>query len=119
MLVLIFAEVSYSLQLRPHISCDEVCQSRGLLCTEQDHGFTDENVLNIFTSLLGKPCRTGFNTTDGWTRTGPTYLNYTAGSHERRCRGWKSIPKQIFCEAVPVKAATVRLCPCINGTGNV
>ena len=110
--------VKYYLQQKPIISCDEVCQSRGLLCTAEDHGFTDESVLRIFTSLLPSPCKTGFSYTDGWRGVGPSYLNHTDG-HERagRCYGWKSIPKQILCGKVPRVPTTVRLCPCVSGKG--
>ena len=110
--------VKYYLQQQPRISCDEVCQSRGLLCTAEDHGFTNENVLSIFASLLPSPCKTDFSNTDRWGEGGPSYLNHTDG-HKRagRCYGVKSIPKQILCGKVPSQPTTVRLCPCINGKG--
>ena len=86
----------------------------------EDHGFTDESVLSIFTSLLGKPCKTGFNITDGWQEAGPYYLNLTDG-HKRagRCYGWKSIPKRFVCGKVPINRSTLRLCPCVSGKGLV
>ena len=84
----------------------------------EDHGFTDESVLSIFTSLLGKPCKTGFNITDGWQEAGPYYLNLTHGhKNAGKCMGWKSIPKQLLCGKVPTQPATVRLCPCVNDNG--
>ena len=98
-------------------SCDQVCESHGLLCTAKDHGFEEEKVLGIFQQLLGKKCTTGFNDTDEWNELGPSYANHPKGHEQRgRCLGWKNIPKQINCEAKPPNAHVQRLCPCINGT---
>ena len=108
--------MKYYLQSKEFRSCDQVCGSHGLLCTAKDHGFKDENILNIFQQLLGRKCKTGFNDTDGWNEVGPSYADYSQGHEQRgRCLGWKNIPKQINCEAKPHNAHVHRLCPCING----
>ena len=109
--------MKYYLQRMTFRSCDQVCESHGLLCTAKDHGFEEEKVLGIFQQLLGKKCTTGFNDTDEWNELGPSYANHPKGHELRgRCLAWKDIPKQINCKAKPLNPYVQRLCPCINGT---
>ena len=78
-------------------------------CTAVNHGFNDTSVLEIFASVLGRPCQTSYN---AYTHAGPAYHNRTRNPY---CTKWKNIPDKINCEASPKYKGMLRLCPCING----
>ena len=107
-------DVSYYLSKMEKTSCDQVCQLHDLNCTVENHGFRNDNVLKIFTSLLGAPCQTGQN--DAYWRTGPIYF-YNNSTKTGWCSRWKGIPNRINCGAVPTFATRKRLCPCVGDIG--
>ena len=102
----------------PNDNCDHVCQSRDLRCTEENHGFTDDNVLDIFASLLKNPCETGLNDeflVQRW-KNGPVYR--LEKGKKGWCVKWKSIPDKIKCQEPTIvnpKVPKWRLCPCVAG----
>ena len=93
-------------------SCDEVCQSHGLLCTETDHGFPPDSALPIF-KQLGVDCKHGYKDTDWYSRDlHPFYYNDPDPSWGLRCIGFKGIPKKIHCQQKSNFPLKMRLCPC-------
>ena len=80
------------------------------MCTADNHGYDDSNVLRIAEALLGEPCDIGYY--DVFNVTGPRAIKYPT---HWMCTQWKAIPSQIRCDFAPIQETMRLFCPCVSG----